>query len=87
SNEVVLEMSEGVLNVSNADYAISISGIAGDGGGTALKPVGTVYISVRSKTKHIENRLNLSGDRNYIQHQSVLFAIKMLLLMDKEMFF
>ncbi|MFA7500897.1 MAG: CinA family protein [Sulfurimonas sp.] len=87
SNEVVLEMSEGVLNVSNADYAISISGIAGDGGGTALKPVGTVYISARSKTKHIENRLNLSGDRNYIQHQSVLFAIKMLLLMDKEMFF
>ncbi|QFR43047.1 CinA family protein [Sulfurimonas xiamenensis] len=87
SSEVVLEMSEGALNVSNADYAISISGIAGDSGGTKYKPVGTVYIGVRSKIRHKEIHLNLNGDRNYIQHQSVLFAIKMLLLMDKEMFF
>ena len=87
SGEVVLEMSEGVMNVSSADYTISITGIAGEGGGTEYKPVGTVYVGVRSKTEHKESRLNLSGDRNYIQHQSVLFAIKMLLLMDKEMFF
>ncbi len=75
------------MNVSSADYTISITGIAGEGGGTEYKPVGTVYVGVRSKTEHKESRLNLSGDRNYIQHQSVLFAIKMLLLMDKEMFF
>jgi len=87
SGEVVLEMSEGVINVSNADYAISISGVAGEGGGTQYKPVGTIYVGVRSKNEHKESRLNLSGDRNYIQHQSVLFAIKMLLLIDKEMFF
>ncbi|OHE08944.1 MAG: damage-inducible protein CinA [Sulfurimonas sp. RIFOXYD12_FULL_33_39] len=87
SSEVVLEMSEGVMNVSSADYTISISGIAGDGGGSEYKPIGTVYVGVRSKTEHRESRLNLSGDRNYIQHQSVLFAVKMLLLMDKEMFF
>jgi nicotinamide-nucleotide amidase len=87
SSEVVLEMSDGAINVSNADYAISISGIAGDGGGSEYKPVGTVYIGVRSKNMHQEKRINLNGDRNYIQHQSVLFAIKMLLLMDKETFF
>lgn len=87
SSEVVSEMSEGVLNVSNADYVLSISGIAGEGGGTENKPVGTIFVGARSKTGHMESRLNLSGDRNYIQHQSVLFAIKMLLLMDKEMFF
>lgn len=87
SSEVVLEMSEGALSVSNADYSISISGVAGEGGGTKYKPVGTIYVSIRSKTKHIQKRLNLNGDRNYIQHQSVLFAIKMLLLMDKEIFF
>jgi len=87
SSEVVLEMSEGVMNVSSADYSISISGVAGDGGGTKYKPVGTIYIGVRTKTEHIEKRLKLSGDRNYIQHQSVLFSIKMLLLIDKEMFF
>ncbi len=87
SSEVVEQMSEGALNVSSADYALSISGIAGDGGGTKLKPVGTVYIGVSSKTHHSEMHLKLDGDRNYIQRQSVLFSIKMLLLIDKEMFF
>ena len=87
SQEVVTEMSDGVLNVSSADYALSISGIAGDGGGTELKPVGTVYIGVRSKTKHKEEHLLFQGDRNYVQHQSALYAIKMLLLIDKEIFF
>ncbi len=87
SSSVVLEMSEGAMNVSHADYTLSISGIAGDGGGTQEKPVGTVYIGVRSKTQHLEQHLLLSGDRNYIQHQSVLHAIKMLLLIDKDTFF
>ena len=87
SSEVVSEMSEGALNVSGADYAISISGIAGDTGGTEEKPVGTVYIGVRCKDMHKEERLQFSGDRNYVQYQSVLYAVKMLLLIDKEMFF
>ena len=83
----VREMSEGALNVSNANYAISISGIAGDTGGTADKPVGTVYVGVRSVANHEEEHLVFSGDRNYIQHQSALYAIKMLLLIDKDTFF
>ncbi len=87
SAEVVKEMCDGALNVSNADYALSISGIAGDTGGTELKPVGTVYIGVSSKTHHAEIHLKLNGDRNYVQRQSALFAIKMLILIDKEMFF
>jgi len=87
SSKVVCEMSEGALNVSAADYALSISGIAGDAGGTEDKPVGTVYIGVRSKDLHKEERVHFNGDRNYVQHQSVLYAIKMLLLIDKEMFF
>lgn len=87
SRAVVSEMSEGVLNVSGADYAIAISGIAGDTGGSVDKPVGTVHIGVRSATNHKEEHLLLSGDRNYVQHQSALYAIKMLLLIDKETFF
>ncbi len=87
SAEVVKEMSEGALNVSSSDYALSISGVAGEGGGTELKPVGTVYIGVSSKMYHAQIHLKLDGDRNYIQRQSVLFAIKMLVLIDKEMFF
>jgi nicotinamide-nucleotide amidase len=87
SAEVVTEMSEGAINVSHADYSLSISGIAGDTGGTKEKPVGTVFIGVRSESAHKEVRLFLKGDRNYVQHQSALEAIKMLLLIDKEMFF
>jgi nicotinamide-nucleotide amidase len=87
SSEVVAEMSEGALNVSGADYALSISGIAGDGGGTPIKPVGTVYIGVRSKEHHQEKHLFFQGDRNYVQHQSAMMALKMLLLLDKETFF
>ncbi len=87
SDEVVKEMSSGALDVSGADYALSISGIAGDMGGTEEKPVGTVYIGVRSRNSNKEERLHFSGDRNYVQQQSVLYAVKMLLLIDKEMFF
>jgi len=87
SYEVVEEMSDGAINVSSADYSVSISGIAGESGGTKEKPVGTVYVGVRSNTDHKEELVNLQGDRNYIQHQSVLFAIKILLLVDKDIFF
>lgn len=87
SSEVVNEMSDGALNVSDADYALSVSGIAGEGGGTELKPVGTVYIGVRTKTVHKEERLHFNGDRKYIQAQSALYAVKMLLLIDKNTFF
>jgi len=87
SDEVVKEMSEGAMNVSSADYTLSISGIAGDAGGTIEKPVGTVFIGARSKTKNIEEHLIFNGDRNYVQHQSALYAIKMLLLLDKDVFF
>ena len=87
SAEVVSEMSAGALDVSGADYAISISGVAGDTGGTKYKPVGTVYIGVRSKKTNLEERVYFYGDRNYVQHQSVHYAVKMLLLIDKDVFF
>ena len=86
-SQVVEQMSDGAMNVSHADYILSISGIAGDTGGTDLKPVGTVYIGVRTKDSHKEVHLSLEGDRNYIQHQSALFAIKMLVGIDKDIFF
>lgn len=87
SEETVLQMSEGVLNVSDANYAISVSGIAGPDGGSEVKPVGTVYICVRSKQKVNAQCLHFNGDRNYIQEQSALYAIKMLITLDKELFF
>jgi len=87
SEEVVLEMSEGTLNVSDADYAIAVSGVAGPDGGSNEKPVGTVYICVRTSERVKVEKLLFEGDRNYIQEQSALYAIRMLIGIDKELFF
>ena len=87
SEEVVLEMSEGTLNVSDADYAIAVSGIAGPDGGSKEKPIGTVYICVRTSERVKVEKLYFEGDRNYIQEQSALYAIRMLIAIDKELFF
>jgi len=87
SEATVQEMCSGVLNVSNADYALAISGIAGPDGGTAEKPVGTVVIGVASTEHQSVVTHHFKGDRKYIQEQSALTALKMLILGHKKVFF
>ena len=83
----VREMLEGVLNASLSDYAIATSGVAGPTGGSAEKPVGTVYVGARNKEGVIlVERLLLEGDREYIQTQSALHAIKLLLHVGENIF-
>jgi nicotinamide-nucleotide amidase len=78
SRECVSQMLEGIIKMAEADYAIAVSGIAGPTGGTALKPVGTVYIGVLTpESKEIYDCL-FEGDRESIQEQSVCFAIEKL---------
>lgn len=86
SLETVSEMSEGILEVSGADFAIAVSGVAGPDGGSPDKPVGTVCIAVRSKTRAAVEQFQFDGDRNYIQEQSVYNAIFMLMMIEKELF-
>ncbi len=61
SREVVEEMAMGVMRKMNTDYAIAVSGIAGPGGGTEDKPVGTTWIAVADKKKVIAQSF-LFGD-------------------------
>ncbi len=49
SSRVAAAMAQGALRVTGADYALATTGIAGPGGGTVEKPVGTVYVALASK--------------------------------------
>lgn len=87
SAQCVEQMSLGALKLCNADYALSISGIAGPDGGTKEKPVGTVFISVANKNNKFQTeKLLLQGDRDYIREQSVLHAYALLLRANPEIF-
>ncbi len=75
SSEVAKAMAIGVRNSFNADYSVSVTGIAGPGGGTPIKPVGTVYLGFSSEGAIDFELLQLKGDRNSIRTQTCLFAL------------
>ena len=80
SEEVVAEMAAGVLNLSGADYAVAVSGIAGPDGGTEEKPVGTVWLgwAVRDdKNMSIDAEKHLvKGDREAVRTRTVILAMQ-----------
>ncbi|WP_291787133.1 competence/damage-inducible protein A [Cecembia sp.] len=63
SQETVIQMSENVRKMFNADFGLASSGIAGPGGGWAEKPVGTVWIACAMKERTISKKLQLTQDR------------------------
>ena len=72
SREVALEMAQGLIKRTGADYGIAITGIAGPDGGTQEKPVGTVWIAMAQKEGANEAiRLQLRGSRETITASAV----------------
>ena len=87
SQETVKEMLSGILMQTEANYAIAISGIAGPGGATPTKPVGTVVIGCSNgKDRYITTKY-FKGDRNYIQYQAAMYGIRMLFELEREILF
>jgi PncC family amidohydrolase len=79
SRETVLEMARGVRRVMNADLALSVSGIAGPGGGTAEKPVGTTWIALAAADTERAEVFQFPGDRADIKDSAVDAALEILL--------
>jgi nicotinamide-nucleotide amidase len=78
SPEVAGAMAEGAKRVAGADVALSLTGVAGPGGGTDAKPVGTVYIALARPdgTTEIANRV-FAGDRSQIQTLAAYAGLRM----------
>lgn len=80
SEKVVTEMVHGVIAISAANIAVAVSGIAGPGGGTPEKPVGTVWFAWATSSGAVTTKLKtFSGDRLEIQKQAIIFALEELL--------
>ena len=79
SDPVARAMAAGALARSGADLAVSVTGVAGPGGGTAEKPVGLVHLAA-ARTGHdiIAERHVFPGDRDSIRRISVITALTML---------
>ena len=78
SESVALQMAEGVRAVAKADYAIATTGIAGPSGGSAEKPVGTVWIAIATPTGSRAMMRNSGTDRSQIINRASAYAIEML---------
>jgi PncC family amidohydrolase len=79
SSETVLEMAHGIRIALSADIGVSVSGIAGPGGGTPEKPVGTVWIGLSSATEEYSRHYLWSGNRLEIKEQSAREALRMVI--------
>lgn len=78
SSECAAAMAEGALRISDADIAVSITGIAGPGGGTEAKPVGTVWFGLARKDAPTFTKMRrLPGDRERIRKLAAYVALQM----------
>lgn len=80
SEPVVRAMADGARRRSGADLAVAISGVAGPGGGTKAKPVGTVCLALADASEGCKvTTRQFDGDRDGVRRASVAFALQWLI--------
>lgn len=79
SEPVAIAMAEGARRITNADIAVSVTGLAGPDGDGSGRPVGLVYIALNSERETLCRQLQLSGDRFSVREQACyeIFALIM----------
>lgn len=75
SEAVVIEMARAALISAPADCAIAVSGIAGPGGGSAAKPIGTVCCAWATQATSLVRTFHFDGSRDAIRRQTVVAAL------------
>ena len=76
SAEVARAMADGALRHSRADLSVAVTGVAGPGGGSTDKPVGTVWLALARRGRAAQAELlQLSGDRAAVRAQTVVQAL------------
>ncbi|MFQ7011808.1 MAG: CinA family protein, partial [Clostridia bacterium] len=79
SEETALEMVEGLKRVSGSDVCISVTGIAGPGGGSEEKPVGLVYIGFSYGDKKICKKIQMRNvNRSWNRHYTLLCMLNVI---------
>ncbi|WP_437609157.1 nicotinamide-nucleotide amidase [Erwinia sp. V71] len=79
SEQVVCEMAQGARQAAQADFAMAVSGIAGPGGGSDDKPVGTVWFGFATKQGDVLARRQVfAGDREAVRRQATAYALQTL---------
>ena len=76
SREVVEAMARGAQANSTARFSVAVSGVAGPDGGSAEKPVGTVWICWGAAEQLIAERFQFAGDRDAVRRQTVKAALE-----------
>jgi nicotinamide-nucleotide amidase len=84
SEQTVKEMASGAITHFNTDYSVAVSGIAGPDGGTADKPVGTVWIAVANRNGVVAKLFTFGSKRAQNIERSAIAALTMILNLLKE---
>jgi len=79
SEDVVVQMAQGAKDRLKVDFAVAVSGIAGPGGGTPDKPVGTSWIAVAGPTRTVTEKFTFGKVRDRNIQKTIFAALNMLL--------